>query len=103
MIIKNGCHEAAACALYEQMQQRVNYPACCKLAKYVNGLPTEMPMGMSERRWKRMLTRQTRDHAVAVGILPGGILMWLFHAAIIQAIKTIVAHWIKNQGWLSNE
>jgi hypothetical protein len=103
MILKNGCHEAAACALYEEMRQRVPYSSCCKITKYVNGLPTEMPMGMSERSWEKLLTRQTREHAVSVGILSGGILMWIFQAAVMQAIRTIVAHWINNHGWLSHE
>jgi len=100
MIIKSDSPEEAGHALYGEMDKKVPLSKCKSIAHFVDDLPREIPMGISEKRWRQKLIRDTRKRAVGIGLLSGGWLMFILQRLIIQAITIMVKHYINKKGWV---
>jgi|TARA_R110002096_G_scaffold55026_11_gene141627 hypothetical protein len=101
MIVVENNSASAAYSLYNETEG-IELTTCLMMTNYVEKLPIEMPMGMSERRFKKYLRKKTETYVQNQGVqvYNSAILSWFLLTAIQIAIKKLIEHWISKQGWV---
>ena len=98
LIVHGSTAQAAAYDLYRTVDSKyIDIPVCNKLTAFVECLPIEMPMGMTEKQFKKRLRRTTMNYAEAAGLVPG---FWEFLAwqAFKFAVSLLIDYWVKSSG-----
>lgn len=97
--ITSDSNDGAASALYREMNEQIVFPTCKTMAGIVSGLPYEMPMGMSEKKFIKRQKKIAWDRMKATGIVPTGLFTFLARRLLWKAIQLLVEHWIMKKGW----
>jgi len=102
MIVAENNSKSAAYSLYQEMGSKVSLPDCAKLTEIMEYHEPEIPMGMSEKRYKKFLIRKMENDAAASGVkvYSSSIFGFLIMSAVQMAIRKLVEHWLSKKGWV---